>query len=128
MILYRRCHLQYNIIYPDQKQIGVPILGQKEPELIKQGPVISERKDEVFDIKSMCFIWNGQTITCTSNDTSEIVESSNYFTIISKNRQDVSCLKFDDVTGFIFGMNTDVDKNGRMFEEIVGPNNWGLSS
>ena len=96
-------HKQYNIISTDQRQITLPGNNNKDFTIADIGPDYHDYKQEDFDIEYMeVSISSGHPITFSDKEYSEIVESSNYYTFISKDRIQVSVIRYEDVTSYKF--------------------------
>lgn len=103
-MIYRRMHKQYNIIYQDQRQTG---------------PNVNDYKEETFYIKSITITWNDHRLEYLDSEYSEVIESSNYFTIIDNSHENVIVLRYEDVKGFEFTMQKNIEHNAHITEQIV---------
>ena len=78
--------------------------------IIHPDTVPSKYDDEVFDIKSIRIFWNGYGhITYDETNTSEIIESSNYLTILSMDKQTIRSMKYDDIEGYEFELKQPIE-------------------
>jgi len=58
---------------------------------------------EIFEnIKHFKIAVDGYVREAFDHDTDEIIETDNYFTIISKDRKHIQCIRFDQTLGFEF--------------------------